>query len=123
MKARLVLLVFAVLSLLASFAVAAPPAGNGTAEAVGPMTAATPADESPACDPLLAELGISAPGSPAQNASTLICGACSQTICRGAALGSICQGGTQVKKCTWVYGDSCPVDGQPRCLCWSGPLP
>jgi hypothetical protein len=123
MKARPVLPVFASLLLMASLAfAAAPPAGDGAAEAVGPMSAAVPADESPACNPLLAKLEISA-GSTAQNAATITCGACSQTICQGAVLGSICQGGTQVKKCTWVYGDECPVDSKPRCLCWSGPLP
>jgi hypothetical protein len=58
----------------------------------------------------------------AQQASTLNCGSCSVTICKGAAYNTVCQGGTQVKRCIAAYGNNC-TDGTWQCQCWSGPLP
>ncbi len=58
----------------------------------------------------------------AQQTSTLNCGSCSVPICRGAAYNTVCQGGTQVKRCIAAYGNNC-TDGTWQCQCWSGPLP
>lgn len=118
MRSRSILSLFALLLLTASLASAAPPAGLST-----PATGAAASPEDPSCDPLLAELGISIdPASSANGASTLVCGSCSVTACRGAVYNSICQGGTVVKRCIAAYGLSC-TDGTLQCQCWSGPLP
>lgn len=114
MRSRSILFLFAFLLLTASLASAATPAGLST-PATGP--------EDASCNPLLAKLGISLdPTSSAQDADTLVCGACSVLVCRGAVYNSICHGGTVVKKCIAAYGNSC-TDGTWQCQCWSGPLP
>jgi hypothetical protein len=119
MRSRSVLFLFALLLMTASLASAAVPAGMST-----PATGVASSPEDSSCNPLLAQLGISAldPASSAQDAAALACGACSVTICRGAVYNSICQGGTNVKRCIAAYGNSC-TDGTFQCQCWSGPLP
>lgn len=118
MRPRSILSFFALLLLTASLASAVPLVGLST-----PATGEAPSPEDPSCDPLLAELGISLnPAASAGNAAALACGACSVTVCRGAAYNSICQGGIAIKRCIAAYGNSC-TDGTFQCQCWSGPLP
>jgi hypothetical protein len=116
MRSRSLLFLLVLLLATASLAIAAEP--------IGPMTPAperASAAANPACNPILAKLGISlAPAS--HNKDTLICGQCSVTACRGVGYGSICSGGTNVKTCISAYGNDC-ADGTPQCQCWSGPLP
>jgi len=118
MRSRPILFLSALLLLIASLAMAATPTGLST-----PATGVAPSPDDASCNPLLAKLGISLdPTTPAKNASTLVCGACSVTVCRGATYNAICQGGAVPKKCIAAYGNSC-TDGTPQCQCWSGPLP
>ena len=117
MRSRSILF-FSALLLTASLASAAAPAGMST-----PATGPVPFLEGPACDPLLAQLGISPDhATPAKDAATLVCGACSVVACQGAGYNSFCQGGTNPKRCIAAYGNSC-TDGTLQCQCWSGPLP
>ena len=117
MRSRSTLCLFVFLLLIASLAGAVPPAGPSS-----PAIDVAPSPEDPSCNPLLAKLGIS-PISSAENATTTFCGACSVTVCRGAAYNSICQGGSVVKRCIAAFGLDCSADGLPQCQCWSGPLP
>lgn len=114
MRSRSMLLPVALLLVTASLAYAAEPAG--------PMTPAPErASANPACNPLLAKLGISlAPAS--HDKISLVCGPCSVAVCQGASYGVVCQGGTSVKRCLDALGGICS-DGSPQCQCWSGPFP
>lgn len=117
MRSRFALFLFAVLLLTASLAGATAPVGDST-----PAVAAPSGEENAACNPLLAKLGISAldPTSSAQSASTYVCGACSEAICRGQALGALC---SATKRCQWISAFECPQDQQANCKCWGGQLP
>lgn len=118
MRFRSILCLAALLLMTASLASAAVPAGPSS-----PALEVAPSPEDASCNPLLAELGIAPdPSAAPKDAFTLTCGACSVSICRGVAYNSICQGGTNVKKCIAAYGNSC-TDGTMQCQCWSGPLP
>lgn len=132
MKSRSTLLVFASLLSIGSLASAAPAApADVPAVPASAVAVASPAPEaSPFCAANLAKLGL--PGKselPGLTPPPLFmgpfqtCGACSETICKGAQRGTVCRGGTQIYRCTWVYGDLCTEDNQPDCLCWNGPLP
>ena len=116
MTSRSAFLMFAVLLLTASLAGAALLATStgGTPEFM------TPAVSTPGCSQ--AELPQTNPA-PTFKAGT--CGSCSQTICQGATLNSVCkiQGGA-IYKCINVYGNLCssaPLTHE--CYCWYGPLP
>ena len=116
MTRRSAFLAFVALLLISSLAGAAVPAtpNNGTPDFM------TPAVSAPGCSQ--AELPQGNPA-PAFKAGT--CGSCSQTICQGATLNSICkiQGGA-IYKCINVYGNLCstaPITHE--CYCWYGPLP
>lgn len=120
MRFRATLLVFASLLLLASLPSAAAPAGLSS-----PAADVAPSPEDASCDPLLAELGISAidPTATAEGAFT-VCGGCSATICQGATYNAVCQvSGGLVKRCIAAYATFCSADGLPHCYCWGGPLP
>ena len=117
MRSRSTLFLFAFLLLTASLAGAAMPAGMSS-----PATDVAPSPEDPSCNPLLAKLGISDldPTASAQSASTYVCGACSEAICRGQALGALC---SATKRCQWISAFECPQDNQANCRCWGGQLP
>jgi hypothetical protein len=110
-------LIFVVLLLIASLASATPlPAPDASVLLPASITGLSDCSSQPAN----AQLPVLNPA--AQLTSTINCGACSVTICRGATYNAICQGGTQVKHCIAAYGNNC-TDGTWQCQCWSGPLP
>jgi len=102
-----------------------------TASLAGASTPALPAADTPDfMTPALSMPGCSQTELPQLNPSPTVkatgtCGSCSQPICQGATLGTICkvQGGA-IYKCTNVYGNLCtssPITHD--CSCWYGPLP
>ncbi|HEX6864966.1 MAG TPA: hypothetical protein VF414_19200 [Thermoanaerobaculia bacterium] len=110
------ILLFVALSLIASLAGAAVPATSvdDTPEFM------VPAVPSPGCNE--AELP---PGNPAPLFKAGTCGSCSQSICQGSGLNSVCaiQGG-RIYKCMNVYGNLCSSSPLTHeCYCWYGPLP
>ena len=110
------ILLFAALSLISSLAGAAVPAtfAGDTPEFM------TPAVSAPGCDQ--AELPQLNPA-PTFKAGT--CGSCSQAICQGKSLNTICGiQGPRVYKCTNVLGNLCSTSPLTHdCSCWYGPLP
>lgn len=86
------------------------------------MTSASPAAPSPFCFLNAPPVDLAAGKKPLPVKAS-ICGACSDTICRGQTLGAICRTGNPFYRCQNVYGNFCPQDGLSSCQCWNRPLP
>jgi len=100
-------------------------ASAGTADQAGKTNAAldlpflSSEQKSPECP--AAELPSFAP---APSQKTFPCGTCSQSVCVGKAIGTVCgASGTRIYKCQAVYGNLCSEESAWECLCWNGPLP
>ncbi|HEY0510775.1 MAG TPA: hypothetical protein VGH73_02650 [Thermoanaerobaculia bacterium] len=123
MTCRSTLLTFVSLLLLASLAGAAVPPVATADPAVGAAAFMTPAAStatSPGC--AKADIPFLAPA-PSQKSAT--CGSCSETVCAGYSVGTVCAYRSGVTyTCQDVYGGTC--GGSPItliCNCWHGPLP
>ncbi len=117
MKARITLLIVAMLLLVASLAGAETPAPGTLGQPAMSLLAESSCSTSLAAVPL--------PGAiPSPIPLAIHCGTCSLSPCSGASIGEICQVGLNRGTCQNVYGNTC--GGAPlswQCQCWNGPLP
>lgn len=122
MNLRSTLLLFVSLLLIAGAAMATPasaPAPTSTA----PVAAAAAAPAPGLCIRNYTKATLPELNPASLNKTTLICGSCSVSTCRGVAYNSTCKiVGANVYKCIAAYGNDCS-DGTPQCQCWFGPLP
>jgi len=119
MKLGSTLLAVAALLLTGTLASAGTTDQAGTTGASADLSFLTSAQISPGCP--ASELPAF---DPAPAPKTFPCGTCSQSICAGKALGTVCGGsGGRIYKCQAVYGTLCSQESAWECLCWSGPLP
>ncbi len=112
------LTLFVVPLVIASVAKAEPP-GLEVSVALPPAITGT----SSGCTVKSPRAALSFGNPAAVETDTMTCGNCSDNVCEGVPFNTVCQGGLHIKKCLWVYGDLCPMDKKPDCICWSGPLP